>query len=165
VIVLINFPLIINQSDSAIQPNQLAGIPVPSSGTPQLLETLQSAAAFSTRTIVPTATNHPVALVPASLQRSTLNVLPQTYGLLAKSRLPFGLVLHPFKQLTAEDEVVPVIGATQRQDHQQPVFAAETIVRCRRCRTYINPFVQFVDQMNWRCSVCFMLNEGSFIYL
>ncbi|KAH8091750.1 Sec23/Sec24 trunk domain-containing protein [Phellopilus nigrolimitatus] len=31
------------------------------------------------------------------------------------------------------------------------------IARCRRCRTYINPFVQFIDGGNrWRCTLCMM---------
>ena len=27
--------------------------------------------------------------------------------------------------------------------------------RCRSCRTYINPFVHFVDQRRWRCNLCY----------
>ena len=43
-----------------------------------------------------------------------------------------------------------------------PIVNATTIVRCRRCRTYINPFVSFVDQgVRWRCNICSSLNEGS----
>lgn len=38
-----------------------------------------------------------------------------------------------------------------------------TIVRCRRCRTYINAFVMFTDGgRRWRCNVCSLLNEGGF---
>jgi len=45
---------------------------------------------------------------------------------------------------------------------QVPVIQASTIVRCKRCRTYINPFVNFVDQgMRWRCNMCFCLNDGT----
>ena len=34
------------------------------------------------------------------------------------------------------------------------------IVRCRRCRTYINPFVQFIDGgRRFRCNVCSLPNE------
>ena len=36
-----------------------------------------------------------------------------------------------------------------------------TIVRCRRCRTYINAYVMFTDGgRRWRCNVCSLLNEG-----
>ena len=30
---------------------------------------------------------------------------------------------------------------------------------CPQCRTYINPFVHFVDQRRWRCNVCYRVNE------
>lgn len=33
------------------------------------------------------------------------------------------------------------------------------IVRCRACRTYINPFVYFVDSMKWKCNLCYRVNE------
>uniref|UniRef100_A0A1B0D4N5 Uncharacterized protein n=1 Tax=Phlebotomus papatasi TaxID=29031 RepID=A0A1B0D4N5_PHLPP len=34
-----------------------------------------------------------------------------------------------------------------------------TIVRCRACRTYINPFVHFVDSKKWKCNLCYRVNE------
>lgn len=38
-----------------------------------------------------------------------------------------------------------------------------SIVRCQRCRTYINAYVMFTDGgRRWRCNVCAMLNEGGF---
>ena len=39
-------------------------------------------------------------------------------------------------------------------------FGSSGIVRCRRCRTYINPFVQFTDGgRRFRCNVCALPNE------
>jgi len=40
-----------------------------------------------------------------------------------------------------------------------PVIQCSTIVRCRSCRTYINPFVYFVDHKRWKCNLCFRVNE------
>jgi hypothetical protein len=57
--------------------------------------------------------------------------------------------------------MIPVVGATSRRDDCQPVYNTMTIVRCRRCRTYINPYVEFVDNQHWRCNMCYLLNEGS----
>ncbi|KAM6970287.1 protein transport protein Sec24A [Aplochiton taeniatus] len=74
--------------------------------------------------------------------RSTLTSIPQTQSLLNKAKLPLGLLLHPFKDLS-----------------QLPVVTSSTIVRCRSCRTYINPFVSFLDQRRWKCNLCFRVND------
>lgn len=76
------------------------------------------------------------------IMRSTLSKVPETSGLLQKSRLPFGILIHPFK----DDEDMPII-----QDR--------TIVRCRSCRTYINPFVRLLDQRRWQCNLCNRVND------
>lgn len=104
-------------------------------------------------------------LCPASYKRCTINAIPQTPSLLSKSRIPFGMILHPFKAVD-DGEVVPVLGATSRADPGHPVYEASTIVRCRRCRTYINPFVQFTDTAHWRCNICFLVNDlpANFLY-
>ncbi|XP_033949101.1 protein transport protein Sec24B isoform X3 [Pseudochaenichthys georgianus] len=74
--------------------------------------------------------------------RSTLSSIPQTQALLNKARLPLGLLLHPFRDL-----------------QQLPVITSNTIVRCRSCRTYINPFVTFLDQRRWKCNLCYRVND------
>lgn len=48
----------------------------------------------------------------------------------ARFQLPFGAIVHPL----AEPQDLPVIG-----------LDGGGIVRCRRCRTYINPFVTWCD--------------------
>ncbi|KAJ8377863.1 hypothetical protein AAFF_G00250950 [Aldrovandia affinis] len=78
----------------------------------------------------------------ASTFRSTLTNIPQTQALLNKAKLPLGLLLHPFRDLT-----------------QLPVITSSTIVRCRSCRTYINPFVSFLDQRRWKCNLCYRVND------
>ncbi|XP_058522903.1 protein transport protein Sec24B isoform X2 [Ochotona princeps] len=74
--------------------------------------------------------------------RCTLTNIPQTQALLNKAKLPLGLLLHPFRDLT-----------------QLPVITSNTIVRCRSCRTYINPFVSFIDQRRWKCNLCYRVND------
>lgn len=68
-------------------------------------------------------------------QRSTLNAIPTTSSLLGKSKIPLGLVLNPYRSVKEGEEPVPVVTDT-------------VIARCRRCRTYINPYVQFIDGGN-----------------
>ncbi|XP_062392004.1 protein transport protein Sec24A isoform X1 [Sardina pilchardus] len=99
----------------------------------------------------PTAIEAPTPCLPQDLQkvncspevfRSTLTSIPQTQALLNKAKLPLGLLLHPFKDLS-----------------QLPVVTSSTIVRCRSCRTYINPFVSFLDQRRWKCNLCYRVND------
>ncbi|XP_063059976.1 protein transport protein Sec24A [Engraulis encrasicolus] len=99
----------------------------------------------------PTAITPPTPPLPQDIQklnchpdvfRSTLTSIPQTQALLNKAKLPLGLLLHPFKDLS-----------------QLPVVTSSTIVRCRSCRTYINPFVNFLDQRRWKCNLCYRVND------
>lgn len=79
------------------------------------------------------------------VMRPTIGCVPKSASLLAKSRLPFGLHVHPFADMTASE---------------MPVVAATCIVRCQSCRAYINPFVKFVDGgQHWQCNVCFLRNK------
>lgn len=74
--------------------------------------------------------------------RSTLNAVPISNRLQNKCRLPFGLLCHPFRDV-----------------NDLPVIQTPTIVRCRHCRLYINPFVKFIDNgRRWRCPTCFLTN-------
>lgn len=42
-------------------------------------------------------------------------------------------------------------------------FAPASVVRCRRCRTYVNPYVTFTEAgRKFRCNVCALLNDGMF---
>jgi protein transport protein SEC24 len=74
----------------------------------------------------------PHANADPSYQRCTVNAIPTTPSLLAKSKIPLGLIITPYRSLGDDEEPVPVVSDT-------------VIARCRRCRTYINPYVQFID--------------------
>ena len=39
------------------------------------------------------------------------------------------------------------------------VIQGTKIVRCDACKSYINPFVTFLDNTRWRCSICFRVND------
>lgn len=78
----------------------------------------------------------------SDLFRCTMTKIPETNSLLQKSRLPLGVLIHPFKDL-----------------NQLSVIQCNVIVRCRACRTYINPFVFFLDTKRWKCNLCYRVNE------
>lgn len=79
--------------------------------------------------------------------RCTLNAMPKNNSLLKKTKLPLGLVIRPYQHL--HDENCP-----------PPLDSSLLIVRCRRCRIYINPFVTFLNGGNkWRCNFCRLAND------
>ncbi|KZT03773.1 protein transporter SEC24 [Laetiporus sulphureus 93-53] len=89
----------------------------------------------------------PYANADSSYQRCTLNAIPVSNSILGKSKIPLALILTPYRSLKEGDPPVPLVTDT-------------VIARCRRCRTYINPYVQFIDGGNrWRCCMCNMSNE------
>ncbi|KAG8957755.1 COPII subunit [Tulasnella sp. 419] len=89
----------------------------------------------------------PSANADPSYQRCTLNAIPTTSSLLNKSKMPLGLILTPHRSLKEGDDPVPVV-------------TDQVIARCRRCRTYINPYVTFVDGgARWKCCMCNVSNE------
>ncbi len=77
----------------------------------------------------------PAANADYSYCRSTINAIPTTSSLLTKSKLPLALVITPYRSLNEGEEPVALITDT-------------VIARCRRCRSYINPYVQFIDGGN-----------------
>src|SRR4051812_34519075 len=79
--------------------------------------------------------------------RSTINAVPTSGSLLKKSRLPFALIIQPYNSL--HDATAPV-----------PLISDTVISRCRRCRSYINPFATFLDHGHrWRCNMCNLTND------
>lgn len=82
-------------------------------------------------------TNAPHGNAHYSYQRTTVNAFPTTSSLANKAKIPLALVINPYKSVKEGEEPVPLVTDT-------------IIARCRRCRTYINPYVQFIDGGN-RC--------------
>ncbi|XP_037125072.1 protein transport protein Sec24A isoform X1 [Syngnathus acus] len=119
------------------------------SGTPESLRVVNL---LQERNLLPPGpVPAPTPCLPQDLQkincspevfRCTLTSIPQTQSLLNKAKMPLGLLLHPFKDLS-----------------QLPVVTSSAIVRCRSCRTYINPFVSFLDQRRWKCNMCYRVND------
>jgi len=78
--------------------------------------------------------------------RMTVNALPTSAATRQRFGLPTAVLIQPLANNGASAPVVNPDGAA--------------IVRCRRCRTYINPFCAFTDGgRRWRCNCCAHLNE------
>lgn len=81
--------------------------------------------------------------------RLTLNTIPTTAELLNSTALPLGLTIQPLAAQKPEELPVPVLD-----------FGDEGPPRCRRCRTYINPFMAFsANGAKFVCNMCSFPNE------
>ncbi|KAE9598174.1 hypothetical protein Lal_00004108 [Lupinus albus] len=80
--------------------------------------------------------------------RLTTNAVPSSQSLASRWHLPLGAVVCPLAE-PPEGEEVPIVS-----------FAPASVVRCRRCRTYVNPFMTFTEGgRKYRCNVCTLLND------
>eukprot|EP01038_Epipyxis_sp_PR26KG_P006349 gene6349-8746_t len=85
-----------------------------------------------------------------SFMRATVSKIVGNQAVATSSRIPLGLICKPMygDKGTTNDEIEVVD------------FGSTGIVRCKRCRTYINPFVTWADNgRRWRCNICGMLND------
>ncbi|MBA0771014.1 hypothetical protein Gotri_019548 [Gossypium trilobum] len=80
--------------------------------------------------------------------RLTTSGIPSSQSLASRWHLTLGAVVCPLAE-DPEGEEVPVIN-----------YISTGIIRCRRCRSYVNPYVTFTDAgRKWRCNICALLND------
>ncbi|KHN16032.1 Protein transport protein Sec24-like [Glycine soja] len=80
--------------------------------------------------------------------RLTTSAIPISQSLCSRWPLPLGAVVCPLAEYP-DGEEVPIVN-----------FAASAVVRCRRCCTYVNPYVTFTEGgRKFRCNTCSLLNE------
>ncbi len=93
---------------------------------------------------------NPAHQCPENCMAFTQQVVPTNAALQIKSKLPFGVALHPL----CPAEAVPLVN-----------MGAVGIVRCKTCRAYINPFVDWIEGgRRWRCNLCGIVNDVSGAY-
>ncbi|CAG8524509.1 10789_t:CDS:10 [Ambispora leptoticha] len=81
--------------------------------------------------------------------RLTLYSIPNTEELLQTSHLPLGVVLQPLAKLRNDEASIQTVD-----------FGENGPVRCRRCKSYINPWVIFLDGgQRYICNMCQFSNE------
>uniref|UniRef100_A0A1I7S4Z2 Protein transport protein Sec24-like n=2 Tax=Bursaphelenchus xylophilus TaxID=6326 RepID=A0A1I7S4Z2_BURXY len=90
---------------------------------------------------LPESVCSPHVKVDPRVFRCTVSSIPETQEILKKTRIPLGLTLHPFR------------------DMKNLTVINTNIVRCRYCRTYINPYVYLPDNRHWKCNLCFRAND------
>ena len=81
--------------------------------------------------------------------RLTLNNIPSSSEALSATALPLGLLLQPLAPLALGEQPISVLD-----------FGEPGPPRCRRCRTYINPFMMFRSGGNkFVCNMCTFPND------
>ncbi|KAI8327002.1 hypothetical protein EDC96DRAFT_612936 [Choanephora cucurbitarum] len=114
-------------------------------GQPPQIEDLQLDIASPPAPSNLTATGSSMAQVDSRLKHATVNAFPYSNSMIKKSKVPLALMLQPY--LSDPQVQVPVVSDT-------------TVARCSRCKTYINPFVQFsAGALKWKCNMCGMDND------
>jgi len=77
---------------------------------------------------------------------SSLNVVPYSKSMAKKLKIPFSILLSPYRNLHEGDAPIPVVNP-------------ENLAICSFCRAYINPFVTFMDDNSrYRCNICNQIN-------
>lgn len=95
----------------------------------------------------PTVACPPEMFYPPSPRcaRMTTNAFPNSLSLAKKYGLPMGVVIQPME----DGDQLPVVN-----------FGKAGVVRCRRCRSYVNYMCRFInDGRSWRCSLCQFVND------
>eukprot|EP01028_Stygiella_incarcerata_P011353 TRINITY_DN637_c0_g2_i2.p1 TRINITY_DN637_c0_g2~~TRINITY_DN637_c0_g2_i2.p1 ORF type:complete len:1023 (-),score=238.34 TRINITY_DN637_c0_g2_i2:882-3950(-) len=81
---------------------------------------------------------------PKKFCQMSFECLPASAATAVKLGVPVGGVIQP---LAMGD--VPCVN-----------FGSSGVIRCRRCRTYINPYINFLDGgRRWQCNVCRLVND------
>ncbi|KAI1942150.1 COPII coat Sec23p-Sfb3p heterodimer component [Ophidiomyces ophidiicola] len=119
------------------------------------------AAQYYLNQVYPTLAHHrpPPATIPFIAQdqgvsspkfaRLTLNNIPFSADTLSSTSLPLGMIIQPLAPLDSGEQTVPVLD-----------FGDAGPPRCRRCRTYINPFMIFKAGGNkFICNMCTFPND------
>ncbi|KAI9481440.1 MAG: hypothetical protein EXX96DRAFT_566720 [Benjaminiella poitrasii] len=120
---------------------------IPLVGQPPLIQDLQLEIPSPQIPSNVTATGSPLAQVNSCFNHSTVNAFPYSNALHKKSKVPLALILQPYLSSNAEKVEIPVVPDT-------------VVTRCTRCKTYINPFVQFTaGALQWKCNMCGMDND------
>ena len=82
--------------------------------------------------------------------RSSTGKLLSSQNMSANTKVPIGVVCTPMaNDVGIQNELIDVID-----------FGSTGIIRCKKCRTYINPYVGWLDNgRRWRCNICGILND------
>jgi len=92
--------------------------------------------------------------IPDRFFRLTCDKIPATNNIAMQAKVPLGGIVRPLALCPLGEEEIPSI---------HPGSAG--IIRCKRCRAYINAFVHWIDHgRSWRCNICAQINNTQAAY-
>ncbi|KAG7664662.1 SFB3 [[Candida] subhashii] len=104
----------------------------------------------------------------SKFMRSTMYYVPESEPVRAATKLPLAITIRPFAPLLSTEDPIPVVDFSQR-DQQSQISISESDndgsekekdplsigpLRCRRCRCYVNPSMQFTHTQRFVCNIC-----------
>jgi protein transport protein SEC24 len=82
----------------------------------------------------------------------TVNAVPKSQAVKLKSKIPIAVLVQPLAPVEYEPRSIN--------------FGVSGVIRCRACRAYINPFVDFKENKGvWVCNLCGRQNELPSTYI
>ena len=79
--------------------------------------------------------------------KPSTEIFPASISVEQKAHLPLGFVIQPLAKYQYSN--VPTVN-----------YSNTTVVRCKKCRTYINPFVYWESNgRKWICNLCGVTND------
>lgn len=138
-------------SSGQVDPNAIPSIPS-SRDLAQAHYNLNAYGTLAQHTAPPTVTDFAVVdqgNASPKFGRLTMYTIPATQDILNQTALPLAWVLQPLAKQRPDEAPVPVLD-----------FGETGPPRCRRCRTYINPFMTFTQGGGkFVCNMCSFPNE------
>ncbi|KFG56874.1 putative transport protein Sec24 [Toxoplasma gondii RUB] len=93
---------------------------------------------------------------PRYFTRASVARVPHSSSLQQKLHLPIGLFIRPLAPIRPGSPTVPSVNFGN----------CGVVVRCKRCRTYINPFVHWeAHGRRWSCNLCGYVNDTPQFYM
>jgi protein transport protein SEC24 len=84
--------------------------------------------------------------------RSTMYYVPESEQLRLATKLPIAVTVRPFAPVLPTEEPIPVVDMTRSDCSADS--GDNGPIRCRRCRAYVNPSMQFTNNARFTCNIC-----------
>ncbi|RCK54706.1 SED5-binding protein 3 [Candida viswanathii] len=96
----------------------------------------------------------------SKFMRSTLYYVPESEQLRLATKLPIAITVRPFAPLLKSEDPIQTVDFSVNDPHNRPEDPLSIgPIRCHRCRTYVNPSMQFTHNQRFVCNICQFSNN------